>query len=74
MHVIPGPVVVSFAGVQVVRKNCPARTATERIGRLLKLLFPLLVTPKPLLDQIESLTTRFAVTTKVGEIVFVQYH
>src|SRR6185369_3057541 len=70
VHVIPGPIVVNFAGVHVVRKKCPARATTERIGSLLKLRFPLLVASKPLLDQIKSLTTGFAITAKVAEIVF----
>src|SRR5262245_57306753 len=72
MHVIPGPVVVRLARVEVERENHPAGSAAERIACALEFGLPLLIGSECFLDRFQYVAGGLTVTAEIGEVDFVQ--
>src|SRR5262249_3060730 len=70
MHVIPCPVIVQIARVEVEREDHPAGTAAERIAGALELGLPLLVTTKCFLCRPPAVRSTLSGPREFGEIFF----
>jgi hypothetical protein len=73
VHVIPGPVVVGFARVQVEGEDDPAGAAGQGVRGALELGLPRLLAAEGALDQVEGAPGGLPVATQVGEVVLVQH-
>src|SRR5262245_9652893 len=72
MHVIPDPVVVQFASVEVESEDHPPGSAAESIARALEFGLPLLIGATCFLDRFKYVAGGLTVAAKIGEVDFVQ--
>ena len=59
VHMIPRPVIVNLAVMQVVGENHPAGAARERVRRSLEFCCPLFIAAEPLLDEVQYRASGF---------------
>src|SRR5262245_45477200 len=71
MLVIPRPVVVKHAGMEVIPESYPSGSTSERVPGLFELRFPHIVTTPGQSDGEEDIAARLAIASQVLEIEIV---